>query len=122
MGLSQVAFLGLKTTGSTGIQISKIYPLHAKPNQILSIFGKNFGEERQIVWIGTERQITSTDQEHMIFWSGDRIDIKIPQNIPPGEYHIMVVKGGASKMAKDKVKINSSSQSDAATGPGGIST
>jgi hypothetical protein len=122
MGLSQVAFLGLKTTGSTGIQISKIYPLHAKPNQILSIFGKNFGEERQIVWIGTERQITSTDQEHMVLWSGDRIDIKIPQNIPPGEYHIMVVKGGASKMAKDKVRINSSSQSDAATGPGGIST
>ena len=58
----------------------------------------------------------------MIFWSGDRIDIKIPQNIPAGEYHIMVVKGGASKMAKDKVKINSSSQSDVATGPGGIST
>ena len=58
----------------------------------------------------------------MIFWSGDRIDIKIPQNIPPGEYHIMVIKGGASKKAKDKVKINSSSQSDAPTGPGGIST
>ena len=122
MGLSQVAFLGLKTTGSTGIQISKIYPLHAKPNQILSIFGKNFGEERQIVWIGTERQITSTDQEHMIFWSGDRIDIKIPQTIPPGEYHIMVVKGGASKMAKDRVYVQSSPSTSGSTEPGATDT
>jgi hypothetical protein len=72
--------------------------------------------------IGTQRQITSTDQEHLIFWSGDRIDIKIPQNIPPGDYHIMVVKGGASKMAKDKVRINPPSQADTATDPGGIET
>jgi hypothetical protein len=122
MGLSQVAFLGLKTTGSTAIQISKFFPLHAKPNQIISIFGKNFGEERQIVWIGTDIQIISTDQEHMIFWSGDRIDIKIPANIPPGEYPIMVVKGGSSMMAKDKVIITSPSQANTTTGPGGVST
>jgi hypothetical protein len=46
MGLSQFAFLGLKTTASTNIQISNIYPLEGKPKQVLSIFGKNFGEER----------------------------------------------------------------------------
>jgi hypothetical protein len=80
------------------------------------------GLERQIVWIGTDIQITSTDQEHMIFWSGDRIDIKIPANIPPGEYPIMVVKGGSSKMAKDKVIITSQSQANTATGPRGVST
>ena len=123
MGLSQVAFLGLKTTGSTGIQLSKIFPLHAKPKQILSIFGKNFGEERQIVWIGTERQITSTDQEHLIFWSGDRIDIRIPEDIPSGRsYQIMVVKGGASKIAKDMVHVQSSPSASGSTEPGATDT
>jgi hypothetical protein len=123
MGLSQVAFLGLKTTGSTGIQISKIYPLHAKPKQILSIFGKNFGEDRQIVWIGTEIQITSTDHEHLIFWSEDRIDIRIPHDIPSGRsYQIMVVKGGASRIAKDKVSIESSPSTTGMTEPGATET
>ena len=123
MGLSQVAFLGLKTTGSTGIQISKIFPLHAKPKQIFSIFGKNFGEERQIVWIGTERQITSTDHENLIFWSGDRIDIRIPEDIPLGRsYQIMVVKGGASKIAKDRVYVQSSPSTSGSTEPGATDT
>jgi hypothetical protein len=105
MGLSQFAFLGLKTTASTNIQISNIYPLEGKPKQVLSIFGKNFGEERQVVWFGTERRMTSEDQEHLIFWSGDRIDIKIPEDVPPGDYRIMVVKGGLSKIAKYTFRV-----------------
>ncbi len=54
----------------------------------------------------------------MIFLSGDRVDIKIPWNIPPDDYHIMVVKGGASKMAKDKVRIKPPYQAYTATEPG----
>jgi hypothetical protein len=118
MGLSQVAYLGLKTTGSTGIQISRIFPLHVEPKQILSIFGKNFGEERQIVWIGTERQVTPTDQEHLILWSDDRIDIKIPEGTPVERYYqIMIVKGGAAKTAKDKIYVRPPPSTSESTEP-----
>jgi hypothetical protein len=58
----------------------------------------------------------------LIFWSGDRIDIKIPRNIPPDDYHIMVVKGGASKMAKDKDRIKPPYQAYTATEPVSVST
>jgi hypothetical protein len=58
----------------------------------------------------------------LIFWSGDRIDIKIPWNIPADDYHIMVMKGGASKMAKDKVRIKPPYQAYTATEPGSVST
>lgn len=106
MGLSQFAFLGIKTASSTDLQISKIYPLNAEPDRFFSIFGKNFGEERQTVWLG-RRRIVSTDTDHLDTWSSDRIDIKVPndKDTPVGTYEVMVVKGGVSKIAKDKFTV-----------------
>jgi hypothetical protein len=104
MGLSQVAFLGLKTTGSTGLQITQIYPPECKREEFFSIFGKNFGEEWQTVWLGRKR-IESTDTEHLPVWTDERIDVKVPIDMDYGIHKVMVVKAGASKLAPEKIKI-----------------
>jgi hypothetical protein len=99
MGLSQVVFLGAKATVSAQIEITKVFPLKVKRGENLSIFGLNFGNDRQDVWLGT-RRIGSDDREHLLGWSDGRIDIKIPSDIPPADgYEIMVAKGGSSKIA-----------------------
>ena len=48
MGLSQVAFLGLKTTGSTELQISKIYPLERKPGNSLVYSEKTLDKHNRL--------------------------------------------------------------------------
>lgn len=102
MGLSQVVFLGAKANVTSQIEITKVFPRKVTRGGNLSIFGLNFGRDRQDVWIGT-RRIGSDDREHLLGWSDGRIDIIIPRDIPepaPGKgYEIMVVKGGSSKIA-----------------------
>jgi hypothetical protein len=101
MGLSQVVFLGAKANVTSQIEITKVFPQKVTRGGHLSIFGLNFGDVRQDVWIGT-RRIGSDDREHLLGWSDGRIDIKIPIDIPepPGiGYEIMVAKGGSSKIA-----------------------
>jgi hypothetical protein len=98
MGLSQIAFLGLKTAASTEIEIVKIYPLEARRGAYFSISGKNFGNDRQFIWIG-DRRISGEDKDHLVAWSDGRIDIRVPEDMELGSYEIMVVKGGSSKIA-----------------------
>jgi hypothetical protein len=105
MGLSQFAFLGIKASNSTEIQISRIYPLDGVSGDSFSIFGKNFGDTRQVILLG-HRRIMSDDREHLTYWSNDRIDIKIPEDIDPGKCEIMVIKEGLSKIAKEKFTVN----------------
>ena len=101
MGLSQVVFLGAKAAVTSQIEITKVFPLQIKKGGNLSIFGLNFGNDRQDVWLGTLR-IRSDDREHLLGWTNGRIDIKIP-DIPDefkaDSYEIMVVKGGSAKIA-----------------------
>jgi hypothetical protein len=112
MGLSQVVFLGAKAAVTSQIEITKVFPLQITKGGNLSIFGLNFGNDRQDVWLGTLR-IRSDDREHLLGWSNGRIDIKIP-DIPDefkaDSYEIMVVKGGSAKIAFEgslpiKIKI-----------------
>ena len=101
MGLSEVVFLGAKAAVTSQIEITKVFPLQVKQGGNLSIFGINFGNDRQDVWLGTFR-IRSDDREHLLGWSNGRIDIKIPDIPDDGKadsYELMVVKGGSSKIA-----------------------
>ena len=102
MGLSQIVFLGAKATVTSQIEITKVFPLQVAREKSLSIFGLNFGNDRQDVWIGT-RRIGADDRKYLVGWSDGRIDILIPADIPdPAQadgYEIMVVKGGSSKIA-----------------------
>lgn len=76
LGLSQTAFLVVKTANSTDLQISKIYPRSGKPRQFFSIFGKNFGDYLQTVWRGDRRIQKILPNTDHITWSSDRIDEK----------------------------------------------
>jgi len=100
MGLSQVVFLGAKATVTAQIEITKVFPLQVKRGEQLTIFGLNFGDVKQDIWLGT-RRIGSADKE-LLDWSDGRITISIP-DIPdplqPDGYEIMVAKGGSSKIA-----------------------
>jgi hypothetical protein len=85
------------------IEITKVFPLEVTRGQDLSIFGSNFGSDRQDVWLGTHR-IGSADKD-LIGWSDGRIDIRIPDIPDPlryDGYEIMVTKGGSSKIASTK--------------------
>jgi hypothetical protein len=102
MGLSQVVFLGAKANVTSQIEITKVFPREVRRGEHLSIFGLNFGINRQDVWIGS-RRIGSKEREDsvdLVEWSDGRIDIKIPEDFPVGKgYDIMVAKGGSSKIA-----------------------
>ena len=81
MGLSQVVFLGAKATVTAQIEITKVFPLEVKRGEHISIFGLNFGNDRQDVWLGT-RRIGYDDRDHLLSWSDGRIDMIIPADIP----------------------------------------
>ena len=101
MGLSEVVFLGAKAAVTSQIEITKVFPLQVRQGGNLSIFGLNFGNDRQDVWLGNYR-IRSDDREHLLGWSNGRIDIKIPvipEDAKSDGYELMVVKGGSSKIA-----------------------
>ena len=102
MGLASTAFLGLKAV-SSHMTIREVYPLRVEAGNSLSIFGTNFGEESDTIWIGTTR-INSTNQPNDLIWSDDRIDLKIPLEIQ-GYFPIRVVKKGSSVEYKDKIVI-----------------
>jgi hypothetical protein len=73
MALSQFVFLG----ATNEIEITKVFPSEIKEGDNLSIFGLNFGNARQDVWLGN-RRIASTDKDHLLSWSDGRIGIMIP--------------------------------------------
>ena len=105
MGLSQFAFLGIKAI-TEEMQITKVWPLQGATGDYFSIYGNNFGKDGQIVWIGAKRiPLPENDKESTINWSSDRIDIKIPDYIPPGEHEIRVAKGGSWIKANEKLKV-----------------
>jgi hypothetical protein len=99
MGLSQAVFLGTKANVTNQIEITKVFPLEVRRGEQLSIFGLNFGDAKQDVWLGTYR-ISSTDKD-LLGWSDGRIDIMIPDIPDPlqKDYEIMIAKGGSSKIA-----------------------
>jgi len=107
MGLSQFAFLGIKTAASNEIQISMIYPKKVRQGGTFSIFGKEFGEEMQTLYIDS-RKINYQDNL-IVNWTSDRIDVIVPNDLINGSYDVVVVKGGAAKKSKEKIEIESAS-------------
>jgi hypothetical protein len=106
MGLSQFAFLGNKAVTSE-MEITSIFPLEGSAGDSFSIYGNNFGNKGQIVWIGTKRipSLEKEEEEETIKWSNNRIDIKIPKGVPLGKQEIKVVIDGSWITAKvDKFK------------------
>lgn len=103
MGLSSTAFLGLKAV-SNYMSIREVLPEIVKPGHDLSIFGRNFGEESDTVWIGN-KSIKSSDQPDKLIWSDERIDLKVPDDISPGDHDVRVVKKGSSVKYSKKITI-----------------
>jgi len=103
MGLSSTAFLGLKAVNNY-MSIREVLPETVKPGHDLSIFGRNFGEESDTVWIGN-KSIKSSDHPDKLIWSDERIDLKVPNDISPGVHDVRVVKKGSSVKYSNKIKI-----------------
>lgn len=90
---------------NTQIEITKVFPLEVQRGANFSIFGSNFGVDRQDVWLGT-RRVGFDDREHLLGWSDGRIDMKMPVDLPPAnDYQIMVVRDGSFEVAPTKIII-----------------
>lgn len=107
MGLSQAGYLTLKAA-TTSMTISRIQPSEVKPGGDLTIYGKNFGNEWDTVWIGGIR-IRGVDKKYIINWRDDRIDLKVPEEIPEEMldklHDVTVAKGGLAVSKPAVVKI-----------------
>ena len=98
MGLSQFAFLAGKTQNLI-LEIASIMSKKDKGwkiGELIIIFGSNFGDKKDISSFNDfaiyERPWTSN-----VIWSptGDRIDLKIPDTLPPDDdYKVRVSHGG----------------------------
>jgi len=113
MGLSSTAFLGLKAV-TNYMNIREILPAEILPDgslelisgEDLSIFGKNFGEDSDTVWIGNKKLNNSEKPDSISSWSDERIDLKVPP-MDEGKYDLTVVKKGSSIKYSTKISIRS---------------
>ena len=77
------------STASTKIKIKSIFPKEGtKAGDMISIFGSNFGNKPDMIWFNNIP--VDTRGYHVTTWLEKRIDIKIPESIPPGNYDIRV--------------------------------
>ena len=99
MGLSQSAFLFGKAINPK-MEISNIFPKKGKADTVISIFGSNFGDKKDAVWLGNELlkdpDKPDPNQKQSLTWNtdGDRVDIMLPKDIKSGKYDIRVCSGG----------------------------
>ena len=107
MGLSSTAFLGLKTV-SNFMSIREVFPEAVKAGGEISIFGKNFGEESDTVWIGNKAVKASDHPSNITMWTDERIDVKVPTSVQGKEFEVRVVKKGSSVKYSKPIKIESS--------------
>jgi hypothetical protein len=106
MGLSQAGYLTLKAS-NTSMNILEILPSVVKPGDDLTIYGKNFGNQGDTVWINGIR-LRSADNK-IINWTDDKIDLTVPLEIPEGFFDkpqdITVAKGGLTTKKESALKI-----------------
>jgi hypothetical protein len=100
MIVSQGAFIGSSLRRQRTIEIIYVMPKKLKADEIISIFGTNFGTtlDKGAVWFEHEtngNQIRVHDNCVML-WSDDRIEIKVPKlaDNDLGCYYIRVVAAG----------------------------
>ena len=92
MGLSQAAFLAGKASNPK-LRISSIYPKVGRIGERISIFGSNFGNNKDIVWFN-DHAIKTEERGDVTWLDGERIDLTIPEELTPGDYSIRVSNGG----------------------------
>lgn len=86
MGLSQGGYLGGKIVTAGAMKISEILPSAGTKGEEVSILGINFGDQKGIVDFGGKR-IKEFGEDQ---WTNTRIDVKIPEDLEPGEYNVKV--------------------------------
>jgi hypothetical protein len=93
MGLSQAAFLAGKAANPK-LRISSIYPEVGRVGERISIFGSNFGNNKDIIWFN-DRAIKTEGLEDVSWLNGERIDLTISEeDITSDLYSIRVSNGG----------------------------
>jgi hypothetical protein len=119
MGLSQAAYLGGKIASKITLEVTKVNPTEPKLGQIMSIFG-TFSDKTigGIVWLNG-RALQSTSKNEVLSWSADRIDIRVPSDLEPGQYKIEIAAGGALVEVGEKVIIKEQSQNVGGPEPAG---
>jgi len=71
------------------LAVYEVSPVHPLPGGGMSIMGRGFGIQ------GTEDQvILSGDRLEVLYWSAERIDCRIPNDLIPGAKWMVVSAGG----------------------------
>ena len=109
MGISQGSYLGGKFVMRQDMEITKISPQTQQSGKPISIYGSNFGNAKETIWIGNVR-IRGEDKEGnkdiIENWLDDRIDIIVPKSVPAGEYEVKIGRGGVLVTSGLKLKVN----------------
>jgi hypothetical protein len=110
MLVSQGAFIGNILMTQRTMKIMYVMPRKGKADEIISIFGTNFGTtfEKGAVWLddAKDHQIRIPDN-HIMLWSDDRIEIKLPKSADNdlGCYYIRVVAAGRTTEQTNRAKV-----------------
>lgn len=113
MGISQLSYLtGKYLSKPDDIEIEQFLPAVQQAGERVQIFGKNFQLDllsQTNVWLtntATTYIINGNNTDNPITIVNDgRIDVKMPANILPGKYEIMVGQGSIPVRAKDMLEI-----------------
>ena len=107
MGLSQGSYISGKIVSRSDIGITQIVPQEQERRKTISIYGSNFGNVKETIWIDNI-QIQGEDKEAkkdiIDNWVDERIDIFISKSVTYGEHEIKVGRGGSLTSPK-KLKI-----------------
>ena len=91
MGLSRVAYLGGKIITAPGMKIDKVVLCKKDTNEyVLSIFGNNFGSNKDTVWFDN----TQIREDKLLEWDDSRIDASFTKTLEQeNNYKVRVAKG-----------------------------
>ncbi len=80
-------------------KITSLSNSFGKPNQEISIFGKNFGPQQgnSKVYIGSYE----LSSQYVLMWSDNEIKFKVPSDISPGIYELYIMVNGVKSNVKD---------------------
>jgi len=120
MGLSQVGYVGTKAAipGKLALSVTKIAPNQASKGATVSIYGTNFGEQKEGKVLFETGDVNELGERiyvvpgNIVSWDDKKIEIKVPDNLTEDQdYFIRVEReeftsfkgGGMNQEAKFKV-------------------
>jgi hypothetical protein len=112
MGLSQGAYLGGKIITTPTMKIDKVVLAKKDANEyILSIFGNNFGLNKDTVWFDN----TQIRGDKLLVWDDSRIDASFTKTLEEGNnYKVRVAKGS---LIEEKMYTYRNNEFTEPTGP-----